>query len=76
MINLSNSLNIEFLESMLNKTMPVLFEREKEKGIYEGHTTNYINVTVKSDINIINQILNVKLIDIVKEENMLGVICK
>ncbi len=76
MINLSNSLNIEFLESMLNKTMLVLFEREKEKGIYEGHTTNYINVTVKSDINIINQILNVKLIDIVKEENMLGVICQ
>ena len=75
MIDLSNSLNIEFLESMLNKTMPVLFEREKEPGIYEGHTTNYITVSVKSDKNVINQILNIKLTEIIKEENMLGIIC-
>ncbi|WP_317368478.1 tRNA (N(6)-L-threonylcarbamoyladenosine(37)-C(2))-methylthiotransferase MtaB [uncultured Tyzzerella sp.] len=75
MIALSNSLNIEFLQSMLNKTMPVLFEREKENGIYEGHTTNYITVSVKSDKNIVNQILNVKLTEVIKEENMLGIIC-
>lgn len=75
MIDLSNSLNIEFLESMIDKTMPVLFEREKEPGIYEGHTTNYITVSVKSDKNIINQILNIKLTEIIKEENMLGIIC-
>lgn len=74
MINLSNSLNIEFLESMIGKTMPVLFEREREKGIYEGHTTNYINVCVKSDVDITNKILNVKLTDIVKEENMSGIL--
>ncbi len=74
MIELSNKLNIEFLESMLNKTMPVLFEREKEKGIYEGHTTNYITVCVKSDVDITNKILNVKLLDVIKEENVSGVI--
>ncbi len=75
MISLSNNLNREFLQSMLNKTVPVLFEREKEPNVYEGHTTNYINVSVKSDKDITNQILNVKLIDIIKEENMEGIIC-
>ena len=72
MITLSNDLNIEFLENMKNRIMPVLFERQKENGTYEGHTTNYITVSVKSDIDITNQILDVKLLDILKEENMSG----
>ena len=74
MIELSNALNREFLATMINKTVPVLFERQKEDGSYEGHTTNYINVSVKSEENISNKILNVKLLDIIKEECMSGVI--
>lgn len=72
MIDLSNRLNIEFLESMVGKKLSVLFEREKEKGVYEGHTTNYINVTVESKENLINKILDVEIIKVLKEENTLG----
>lgn len=75
MIELSNSLNIQFLQSMLNKTVPVLFEKKREDGLFEGHTTNYITVCVKTDKDLKNKILNVKLIEVLKEENMLGVIC-
>lgn len=64
MIELSNKLNIEFLESMLNKTMPVLFEREREDNVYEGHTTNYIKVLTRSEENIVNKIIDVELLSI------------
>lgn len=75
MIELSNELNIQFLQSMLNKTVPVLFEKRREDGLFEGHTTNYITVCVKTDKDLKNKILNVKLTEVLKEENMLGVIC-
>ncbi|MDE6356969.1 MAG: tRNA (N(6)-L-threonylcarbamoyladenosine(37)-C(2))-methylthiotransferase MtaB, partial [Eubacteriales bacterium] len=42
MIALGKKLNIEFLENMVGKTVPVLFETKNENGLYEGHTTNYI----------------------------------
>lgn len=72
MIALGNKLNLEFLESMIGKTVPVLFERKNEKGFFEGHTTNYINVCVKSEKDITNEILNVKIEKILKEENVFG----
>lgn len=76
MIDLSNELNIQFLQSMLNKTVPVLFEKQREDGLFEGHTTNYITVCAKTDKDLKNKILNVKLTEVLKEENMLGVICQ
>lgn len=56
---------IKFREENLNKKMSVLFEEEKD-GYYEGYTTNYIRVKVKSEKDLKNKIKNVKIID--KEE--------
>lgn len=72
MIALGKKLNIEFLENMVGKTVPVLFETKNENGLYEGHTTNYINVSVKSDKDITNQILNVNILNVLKEEQVFG----
>ncbi len=71
MIALSNSLNREFMARYTGGETEVLFERE-EKGYYEGHTSNYIKVLVKSDENLTNRILRVKLKEIVTEETMMG----
>lgn len=60
MIELTTKTQEEFLKAQIGKVEPVLFEREKN-GYYEGHTMNYTQVIVKSDIDISNQILNVKI---------------
>ncbi len=60
MIELTLKTQEEFLKAQIGKVEPVLFEREKN-GYYEGHTMNYTQVVVKSDIDISNQILNVKI---------------
>lgn len=51
----------EFLDMHTGKVMEVLFERECEKGVYEGKTTNYIHVEAKSNENICGKILKVKI---------------
>ena len=50
-----------FIGSYIGKTLPVLFEEESEKGVFSGYTGNYIHVKAKSDKNIQNLLLNVKL---------------
>ncbi len=60
MIELTSKTQEEFLTAQIGRIEPVLFEREKN-GYYEGHTMNYTQVVVKSDIDISNQILNVKI---------------
>lgn len=62
MIELTAKTQKEFLLSQIGKTEPVLFERKKN-GYFEGHTMNYTQVIVKSEIDISNQILNVKIIE-------------
>ncbi len=61
MLKLNDRLAEEFMNSMLNKEFEVLFEKEEENSIFEGHTTNYIKVYAKSDINISNKIVKCKL---------------
>jgi len=72
LIEISNRLNIEFIKNMIGKVKPVLFERCIGNNLYEGHTTNYINVFVQSNKNIINNIKNVKISEVVKEETAKG----
>lgn len=74
MIEISNNLNIEFLKSQIGKIKSVLFERNIGNNIYEGHTSNYITVHVKSSENIVNKIFNVQITNIIKEENVEGII--
>lgn len=71
MLELSNRLNREFMSCYINKPMEVLFERF-ENGYYEGHTRNYIKVLCKSEINITNELVTVKLTGIAGEETMYG----
>ncbi len=51
------------------RTLKVLFE-EFDQGYYFGYTDNYIRVKVKSHKDLINKILDVRLVD--NEEVALG----
>lgn len=71
MLELSTRLNREFLSQYIDKDMEVLFERF-DGEYYEGHTRNYIKVLCKSDRDLTNQLVNVKLKDVAGEETMYG----
>ncbi len=51
----------QFVNSQWGTTLFVLVEREVEEGLYEGHTENYISVRIPSEVNIKNEIIEVKL---------------
>lgn len=61
MNELSEKSHREFLDKIKGKTFKVLVETEKEKGTYTGYTENYIETEIKSEENIIGQIVEVKL---------------
>lgn len=75
MIALSDKMNIDFLNNNLGKTVPVLFE-DMENGFWQGHTTNYIKVLAKSDENLNNKIVDVKLDKIHGVEIVEGTVVK
>lgn len=75
MIALSDKMNIDFLNNNIGKTVPVLFE-DMENGFWQGHTTNYVKVLVKSDENLNNKIVDVKLDKIHGVEIVEGTVVK
>ena len=75
MIALSDKMNIDFLNNNIGKTVPVLFE-DMENGFWHGHTTNYIKVLAKSDENLNNKIVDVKLDKIHGVEIVEGTVVK
>lgn len=63
--SLAKDLKLEYYQKFLGQEMEVLFEQEKN-GYWYGHTSNYLEVKIKKEnVNLINQILNVKLIKII-----------
>lgn len=60
MIELSLKSESEFLNSMVGKTVMVLFETA-QSGFAEGYTENYSRVKVKSEESHCGEILNVKI---------------
>ncbi len=60
MNELGKELNRKFNENNLYSIHEVLFEQTKN-GYYVGHTSNYIEINVKADEDLINQIRKVKI---------------
>ena len=71
LIALSNKMADDFIQKFVGRKMPVLFEQSHESGKFEGHTSNYINVTVETDKNIKNMILDT-VIEGCKDEKAFG----
>lgn len=67
LIALSDAMGDKFIEGFIGKVMPVLYEQEISENLYEGYTENYIRVTVKSETNIKNKILDTKILSAEKE---------
>lgn len=61
-IEFSEKISKMVLSGFIGKTMDVLFETKDAEGFYEGYTSNYIYVKVKSEKNLMGNIENVKLL--------------
>lgn len=60
LIELSDSLFVEYIKNYLGKTVDVLVESERE-GYVIGHTSNYLKVAFKGSKELINKIVPVYL---------------
>ncbi len=61
LIDLGNKISNDFMKQFIGSTLPVLVETQKKDNIFEGYTTNYLKVIIKSDYNIKNQIVSVSI---------------
>lgn len=71
LIELSINHGYKFMEKYLEQNIEVLFEQKLENNIYEGHTSNFMRVSVKNRENLVNSIRTVKIKEI-KGELALG----
>ncbi|MGB4439358.1 MAG: tRNA (N(6)-L-threonylcarbamoyladenosine(37)-C(2))-methylthiotransferase MtaB [Sedimentibacter sp.] len=67
LIELGESISNDFMKRFLGRNMSVLIETEKRDNIFEGYTTNYLKILLKSDINIKNEIIYVQMKNIRKD---------
>ena len=56
LIQLSDRMAADFLADAVGTDAEVLYERAVGEGIYEGHTTNYMKVHGRSEIDLTNRI--------------------
>ncbi|XOQ49551.1 MAG: tRNA (N(6)-L-threonylcarbamoyladenosine(37)-C(2))-methylthiotransferase MtaB [Eubacteriales bacterium] len=61
MIEITQKTKEDFFRRQVGLTEPVLFERECEKGVYEGYTENYTPVKTQSGESLAGRIVPVKL---------------
>lgn len=71
LIDLGDSISNEFMKKFIGNNISVLIENEKDDKLYEGYTTNYLKVLLKSDINVKNEIINVH-IDKIRNDYLLS----
>ncbi len=60
-IDASQKLHEEYIASFKGKIQDVLFEQKLSDNEFEGHMTNYIRVRVKSDKDLTNKIVKIRL---------------
>ena len=71
LIFLSNKNQKAYNESYIGKEIEILFEEEK-KGIYQGHTKNYILAQYRTKQNLENTIIKLKCIEAEEEYVIVG----
>ena len=63
MIETTQRLKENFFKKQIGLSEPVLFERECNKGVFEGYTKNYTPVKAQSEKDISGNIINVQITD-------------
>ncbi len=64
MISLGEELEQNFISKFIGEKVEVLYEQQIRENIFEGHTSNYIKVITESETNLINKIIDVKIVEV------------
>lgn len=72
MLTLAKESAQNFRQQFLGKTMPVLWEKRSGDGVWSGLTDNYIRVYIKSDGDLTNKLLPVKLLELFNRDGVWG----
>ena len=72
MLTLAKESAQNFRRQFLGKTMPVLWEKRSGDGVWSGLTDNYIRVYAKSDKDLTNRLLPVKLVELFNRDGVWG----
>ncbi len=72
MLTLAQESAQNFSRQFLGRTMMVLWEKQSADGVWSGLTDNYIKVYTKSDENLTNQLLPVKLVEVFNRDGVWG----
>ena len=67
MIEETEKIRLEYMQSLIGNNEAVLFENEIEKGVFQGYTRGYIPVRVKSDEDIIGKEITVSIDEVCGE---------
>jgi threonylcarbamoyladenosine tRNA methylthiotransferase MtaB len=67
MIAVTENDRINFLSKEIGKVYPVLFERKRKDGYWEGYSMNYTPIHVYSDKELSDVIANVKILEASKD---------
>ncbi len=74
-LELNKELSKEFINKFVNKNVDVIFEKQINNNTYIGHSSEYFEVIVKSDENILNKLCLVKINRIIGD-NTIGELIK
>ncbi len=64
MLALASESTQNFSQHFLCKVLPVLWEKQSDDGIWSGHTDNYIKVYTRSNKDLTNKLLPVKIVEL------------
>ena len=67
-MELSDKMADAFIQAYVGREVEVLYERAIGEGLYEGHTTNYIEVKATSEKDLTNQICKTRITKAEMEE--------
>lgn len=71
LINLSNELEREYYNKFIGKTVEVIFEQSYDNDLIVGHSSNYLKVVAKGNLEFIKKNKTVKVLEL-KEDVLFG----
>ena len=75
LIHISDELGVKYSSNFIGKEIDVIIERVNKEGFMEGHSSNYLDIIVEKDDEILMKNVLVKLIE-VKKDKILGKVIK
>ena len=75
LIRLSVELSYNYASSFIGEEVETIIERENKSGYMEGHSSNYLDIIVEKDSDILLKNVTIKLLE-VKNDKILGKVIK